>query len=64
MSRVYNFSAGPSTIPQAVLERAKEEFLDWRGCGMSVLEMSHRGTEFLSIAKRTEQDLREILAIP
>ncbi len=61
---MYNFSAGPSTIPEAVLERAWEEFLDWRGCGMSVLEMSHRGPEFLSIAKRTEQDLREILSIP
>ncbi|MGH8556346.1 MAG: 3-phosphoserine/phosphohydroxythreonine transaminase [Methylococcales bacterium] len=64
MARIYNFSAGPSTIPEAVLERAREEFLDWRACRMSVLEMSHRGPEFLSIASRTEQNLREILSVP
>lgn len=64
MARVYNFSAGPSTVPEVVLERAREELLDWRSCGMSVLEMSHRGPEFVSIANKTEQDLREILAIP
>lgn len=64
MARVYNFSAGPSTIPETVLERARAEFLDWRDCGMSVLEMSHRGPEFLSIAQKTEEDLRALLSIP
>ncbi|MCI0666798.1 MAG: 3-phosphoserine/phosphohydroxythreonine transaminase [Methylococcaceae bacterium] len=64
MARVYNFSAGPSTIAEPVLERAREEFMDWRGSGMSVLEMSHRGPEFVSIAAKTEEDLRDILGIP
>lgn len=64
MSRVYNFSAGPSTLPESILERVKEELLDCKGSGMSVLEMSHRGPEFVSIAKQTEQDLRDILKIP
>ena len=64
MARVYNFSAGPATIPQAVLERAKEEMLDWNGSGMSVMEMSHRGKEYMSIAAQAEADLRELMAIP
>lgn len=64
MGRVFNFSAGPSTIAEAVLERARDEFLDWRDCGMSVLEMSHRGPEFVSIANQAEQDLRELIQIP
>lgn len=64
MTRKYNFSAGPAALPQEVLERAKEEMLDWHGSGMSVMEMSHRGKEFLSIAERAESDLRELLGIP
>ena len=64
MSRVFNFSAGPAAIPQAVLERAREEMLDWQGSGMSVMEMSHRGKEFVSIAEQAEADLRELMAIP
>ena len=64
MTRVYNFSAGPATLPEAVLEQAREELLDWRGTGMSVMEMSHRGKHFLSIAERAEADLRELMAIP
>jgi len=64
MKRVYNFSAGPAMLPQEVLERAREEMLDWRGSGMSVMEMSHRGKEFMSIAEQTEADLRELLSIP
>ena len=64
MSRVFNFSAGPAMLPQAVIERAREEMLDWNGSGMSVMEMSHRGKEFMSIAARAEADLREIMAIP
>lgn len=64
MTRKYNFSAGPAALPQEVLERAKEEMLDWQGSGMSVMEMSHRSKEFLSIAERAESDLRELLGIP
>ena len=64
MSRPYNFSAGPAMLPEAVLEQAKAEMLDWRGSGMSVMEMSHRGKEFVSIAEQAEADLRELLAIP
>ncbi len=63
MSRVYNFSAGPAMLPQAVLERAREEMLDWRDSGMSVMEMSHRGKEFMSIAGQAEADLRELMGI-
>ena len=62
--RVYNFSAGPSMLPEAVLQRAREEILDWRGTGMSVMEMSHRGKDFIAIAEKAEADVRELLAIP
>ena len=64
MSRVYNFSAGPAMLPQSVLERAQAEMLDWNGSGMSVMEMSHRGKEFVSIAETAEADLREVLGVP
>ena len=64
MSRVFNFSAGPAMVPEAVLQQAKEELLDWQGSGMSVMEMSHRGKEFMSIAEHAEADLRQIMAIP
>lgn len=64
MSRVYNFSAGPAVLPQTVLERAQSELLDWQGSGMSVMEMSHRGKQFVSIAEQAEADLRELLNIP
>ena len=50
MSAIYNFSAGPAVLPRPVLEQAREELLDWHGSGMSVMEMSHRGKEFMSIA--------------
>ena len=63
MSRVFNFSAGPAALPQAVLERAREEMLDWNGAGMSVMEMSHRGKAFMSIAEKAEADLRELMGI-
>lgn len=62
--RVYNFSAGPSMLPEPVLERAREELLDWQGSGMSVMEMSHRGAHFSQIAKASETLLRELLGIP
>jgi phosphoserine aminotransferase len=64
MSRIFNFSAGPAMLPAEVLARAGDEMLDWRGSGMSVMEMSHRGPEFMSIAAEAEADLRLLLAIP
>ncbi len=64
MTRVFNFSAGPAMVPEEVLLRAKQELDDWNGSGMSVMEMSHRGKEFMSIAEQAEADLREIMAIP
>ncbi len=62
--RVFNFSAGPAVLPEEVLQQAAAEMLDWRGSGMSVMEMSHRGKEFIGIAARAEADLRALLAIP
>ncbi len=64
MTRVYNFSAGPAALPQEVLEQLREEMLDWRGQGMSVMEMSHRGKAFVGIAQQAEADLRELLDVP
>ena len=64
MSRVFNFSAGPSTLPVEVLEQARAEMLDWQGSGMSVMEMSHRGKHFMSIAASMKSDLIDLLAIP
>jgi phosphoserine aminotransferase len=62
--RVYNFSAGPAVLPEPVLRRAADEMLDWHGSGMSVMEMSHRGPEFISIAEKAEHDFRTLLSIP
>ena len=64
MSRIFNFSAGPAMIPIAVIQQAEQEFLNWNGSGMNVMEMSHRGKEFTSIANKAEADLREVMAIP
>ena len=64
MSRIYNFAAGPAALPEAVLEQAGREMLDWHGCGTSVMEMSHRGKEFIGIAAQAEADLRELLKVP
>ncbi len=64
MARVFNFSAGPAVLPEEVLEQVKEELLDWHGSGMSVMEMSHRGKEFIGIAERAEASLRELMRIP
>jgi phosphoserine aminotransferase len=64
MSRIFNFSAGPAMLPAEVLARAGDEMLDWRGSGMGVMEMSHRGKEFVGIHAEAEKDLRELLAIP
>jgi phosphoserine aminotransferase len=62
--QVFNFSAGPAVLPAPVLAQARDEMLDWHGSGMSVMEMSHRGKEFMSIAADAERDLRDLLAIP
>ena len=62
--RVFNFSPGPAVLPEEVLEQARAEMLDWHGTGMSVMEMSHRGKAFISIAESAEADLRELLAVP
>ena len=64
MTQVFNFSAGPAVLPKEVLQQAASEMLDWHGSGMSVMEMSHRGPEFISIYKQAEADLRELLAVP
>ena len=64
MSRVFNFAAGPATMPREVLEQVREELLDWNGCGASVIEVSHRGKPFIRMAAEAEQDVRDLLAIP
>jgi len=64
MARPYNFSAGPATIAPEVLQQAAGEMLDWHGSGMGVMEMSHRGKEFISIYEQAQADLRELLAVP
>ena len=61
MARVYNFSAGPSVLPEVVLKEAAEEMMDYRGTGMSVMEMSHRSKAYDTIIKEAEQDLRDLL---
>ena len=64
MGRVYNFSAGPAVLPEPVLKEAAEEMLDYKGTGMSVMEMSHRSPEFQQIIDEAEQDLRDLMKIP
>ena len=64
MARLFNFSAGPAVLPEEVLKQAAEEMLDWHGSGMSVMEMSHRGKEFIAICDQAERDLRELMAVP
>jgi phosphoserine aminotransferase len=63
MERIFNFSAGPAALPQEVLELARDELVNWHGCGMSVMEMSHRGKEYMGIQAEAEADLRELLGI-
>ena len=60
----YNFGAGPATLPQTLLGEVQEELRDWRGCGMSILEVGHRTAVFQELLQEAEHDLREILAIP
>ena len=62
--RAYNFCAGPAALPTAVLERAERELADWHGKGLSIMEMSHRSPEFVSVAEKAEADLRQLLTIP
>ncbi len=64
MERIFNFSAGPAVLPAEVLQQARDEMLDWHGSGMSIMEMSHRGKEFMSIAAKIETDLRELVGVP
>jgi len=64
MARVYNFSAGPAVLPEEVLKEAAAEMLDYRGCGMSVMEMSHRSKVFTGIIETAEADLRDLMGIP
>jgi len=64
MTHIYNFSAGPAVLPEEVLKQAQAELLDWHGSGISVMEMSHRGKEFIAIAEKAEADLRELMNIP
>ncbi|HAJ43689.1 MAG TPA: 3-phosphoserine/phosphohydroxythreonine transaminase, partial [Alcanivorax sp.] len=63
MSRAYNFCAGPAALPEAVLQRAREEMLDYRGTGMSVMEMSHRDDVIVAMAEQAEKDLRDLMGI-
>lgn len=64
MEPIYNFSAGPASLPKAVMQQAQKEFLDWNGLGTSVMEISHRSKPFLKVAADAEQDLRDLLSIP
>lgn len=62
--RAFNFCAGPAALPDAVLQRAQAEMLDWNGKGLSVMEMSHRSDDYVAIAEKAEQDLRDLLSVP
>ena len=64
MARVFNFSAGPSVLPEAVLKQCAEDMMDYKGSGMSVMEMSHRSKVYDNIIKEAEQDLRDLMEIP
>lgn len=64
MSKVFNFCAGPAMLPEAVMQQAQQEFLDWQDLGVSVMEMSHRSPEFMAMASQAEQDLRDLMEIP
>lgn len=63
-NRAFNFCAGPAALPEAVLQRAQAEMLNWRGKGLSVMEMSHRSEDYTAIAEKAEQDLRDLLGVP
>ena len=61
---VYNFSAGPCVLPKEVLKQAQEGAVDWHGCGVSVMEMSHRSKEFIEISEQAEKDFRDLMSVP
>jgi Phosphoserine aminotransferase len=63
VTRKFNFGAGPATMPKAVLEEVQQELLDWKGIGLSVMEISHRSPEFVEIANQAESDFRDLLDI-
>ncbi|WP_213879754.1 3-phosphoserine/phosphohydroxythreonine transaminase [Pseudomonas sp. dw_358] len=63
-NRAFNFCAGPAALPEAVLQRAQAELLDWHGKGLSIMEMSHRSDDYVAVAEKAEQDLRDLLSIP
>ena len=62
--RAYNFCAGPAALPTAVLEKAQQEMLDWQGKGLSIMEMSHRSSDYVAVAEKAEADLRKLMNIP
>src|SRR3990167_5690834 len=64
MGRVFNFNAGPAMLPDEVLLKAQSELLNWHGTGMSIMELSHRGSEFKEVVEKTEADFRELMEIP
>ena len=64
MTKAYNFSAGPAMLPSEVLKKINEELLEYRGAKASIMEISHRGEDFMEVARKSEQDLRDLLSIP
>lgn len=64
MAQIFNFSSGPAMLPAEVLKQAQQELRDWNGLGMSVMEVSHRGKEFIQVAEEAEKDFRDLLNIP
>ena len=64
MTRAFNFSAGPATLPESVLRQAQAEMLDWNGIGASIVEISHRSQDFIAVAAEAEADLRRLVGIP
>ncbi|MBW8809841.1 MAG: aminotransferase class V-fold PLP-dependent enzyme, partial [Lysobacter sp.] len=64
MSRAFNFSAGPATLPESVLLQAQSELLEWNNAGASIVELSHRGPEFIQVAAEAERNLRTLMSIP
>ncbi|MBP8039990.1 MAG: aminotransferase class V-fold PLP-dependent enzyme, partial [Aeromonadaceae bacterium] len=64
MSKVYNFCAGPAMLPEEVMAQAQREFIDFDGLGVSVMELSHRGKEYMAVAAEAEKDLRDLMQVP
>ena len=64
MSKVYNFCAGPAMLPEEVMAQAQKEFIDFDGLGVSIMEMSHRGKEYMAVAAEAEKDLRDLVQVP